>query len=788
MKKLEGYMKRNLKFLIPIFILVLGLVSFTNTTKKGDKDKVLISLLKNILTRGHYEPKDINDTFSKVVFDDFINSIDPAKRYFIQSDIDEFSKYKTKIDDQIQSDNIDFFNLVYNRFLTRVDEAKTYYKDILSKPYDFTIDETIDVNYKNKSFAKSKDELYNNWKKQLKFSVLSRLYDKIDGISNENTDLDKFERNFRNNLSKKNFYFKNFYSTKDDVKKVQQLLVDKGIFIGDFGTDKNGIDGIFGKMTQQGISKYKSLIKVQKTKKENISKEDFAKLEEEARQKTKKNYDEFYESMNDFSHDDWFATYLNSITESFDPHTTYFAPKNKKEFNENISGRLEGIGARLFKKDDYIKVTELISGGPAWRAGELEVGDVILKVAQGDEEPVDIVGMRIGKAIEYIKGPKGTEVRLTLKKIDGSTKVISIIRDIVELQETFVKSSIVTKNGKKFGVINLPKFYIDFSDRNARNCAKDMAKEIKRLKKENINGILIDLRNNGGGSLPAVIEMAGLFIKDGPIVQVKYRGDKPIVEKDRDESILWDGPMVVLTNELSASASEIFAAAMQDYKRAVIIGSKQTYGKGTVQNVLDLNRYAKTPDDLGGLALTIQKFYRINGGSTQLKGVKPDVILPSRYTYMNIGERDYDNPLEWDKITKANYKQWDNYANFDEAIHNSIERINKNPQFSLIDENAKWLKKEQDDTTIYLNYKAYKEDLSSHSKKSEKYKKLSHYKTNLTFKSPHYELPLIQKDSILGKKRIAWHKNLSKDVYIEEGLNVLGDLKLKNKEFQLVKN
>ncbi len=784
-------MKRNLRYLTAAILLIFILVGFTHNNKENDKDKVLIGLLNNILTNGHYEPKEINDTFSKVIFDNFINSLDPAKRYFIQSDIDEFSNYKTTIDDQILNSNIDFFNLVYKRFTQRVNEAKSYYKDILKKPYDFSIDETLDVDYKNKQFAKSKDEIYNIWKKQLKHSTLSRLYDEINDNLNptKNKIVSKFEKEFQKNILKSNFNFRDYYTSTNEIKKIQKLLVKNGINLGNYGNNNNGIDGFYGRMTRVGIAKYKSKIKAsEKPKNDKVSKEQFVKLEEEAREKTKKNYDEFYEAMKDFGHDDWFATYLNTITEAFDPHTTYFAPRNKKEFDESISGRLEGIGARLFKKDDYTKVTELISGGPAWRAGELEVGDIILKVAQGDEEPVDIVGMRIGKAIEYIKGPKGTEVRLTLKKIDGSTKVISIIRDIVELQETFVKSSIVTKNGKKFGVINLPKFYIDFSDRNARNCATDMALEIERLKEENISGILIDLRNNGGGSLPSVIKMAGLFIKDGPIVQVKYREDKPIVQKDRDKSILWDGPLVVLTNELSASASEIFAAAMQDYKRAIIIGSKQTYGKGTVQNVLNLNRYIKSDVDLGGLALTIQKFYRINGGSTQLEGVKPDIILPSRYAYMDVGEKDYDNPLAWDHIEKANYTQWNNYTNFDDVISKSISRINNNSQFLLIDENAKWLKKGQDDTTVYLNYEAYKNDVEQHSEESKRFEKLSKYETNLTFTSPKYEIDIIQKDTLLGKKRIAWHKNLSKDIYIEESLNVLNSLKLVQNQYQAVKN
>lgn len=777
-------MKRNLKFIIPIFLLALTLYSFNSENRNSDdKDKVLIYLLKNLLASNHFEPKQINDDFSIEVFDNFIENLDPAKRYFIQSDIEEFEVYKTQIDNQILNDKVDFFNLVYIRFLERVEEAKTYYVEILDTPYDFTKDDILDVDYENVPFAKNKEELKEVWRKQLKFSTLSRLHDKISaGFIDEKTpeEISDFEADFRNNISGDAFSFNDIYSSEKQIQQVQQILVDHGINIG-----SSAPDGVYGKSTQVAIEKYKKKLNPDI---EKISNEQFAKLEIEARENTKKNYDDFYERMSDFDHSDWFATFLNSITEAYDPHTSYFPPRTKKAFDERLSGKLEGIGARLMQKNDYTKVSELISGGPAWRAGELEVGDIILKVAQGEEEPLDIVGMRLSDAIEFIKGPKGTEVRLTLKKIDGSVEIISIIRDIVEIEETFVKSSVIEREGRKYGVINLPSFYIDFKDRDARNCAKDMAIEIERLKKEDVEGILIDLRNNGGGSLPAVIEMAGLFIKDGPIVQVKYKDDKPIVQKDRDKSILWNGPMVVLTNELSASASEIFAAAMQDYKRAVVIGSKQTYGKGTVQTVMDLNRYYNFDGDLGGMTLTIQKFYRINGGSTQLEGVKPDVILPSRYTYMDIGEKEYSNPLPWDQIKKANYDLWNNYSNFDQAVINSVDRINQNSQFMLIDENAKWLKEVRDDNMVYLNYETYTDDLDKHAEESKRFNALSSYETNLTFSSPQYELPLIAQDSILEKKRMRWHTNLSNDVYIEEGLNILGDLKLKQAYRVAVKN
>lgn len=766
-----------------MLVFALTLLSFNQQQDKTtEKDKVLISILKYSLTTNHYQPQEINDAFSIKIFNDFIEGLDPTKRYFLQSDIEEFAQYKTDIDNQIMKEDISFFNLVNNRFLERVENIKSYYKELLNSPYDFTIDEALDTNYDDTFFAKNKDELYETWRKHLKFSTLSRLHDKLS----ETKDNSTFEKKLRDDLL--NNTSKNLLSTKNDVLQIQKILVANNFYLGSSGANKDGVDGIAGSLTYKGLQQYKK--KFINDKAQNIvnsSSKDFAQLEIEARESTLKNYDDFYERLGDFDHTDWFATYLNSITQAFDPHTTYLPPRLKKDFDESISGKLEGIGAQLSYKNDYTKVVRLISGGPAWRAGELEVGDIILKVAQGDGEPLDIVGMRLRNAIEFIKGKKGTEVQLTLKKIDGSFQVISIIRDIVELEDTFVKSSIIEKDGKKFGVINLPKFYIDFNDRKARNCAKDMAIEIERLKKENIDGVLIDLRNNGGGSLPAVVEMAGLFIKDGPIVQVKYKGEKPIVQKDRDRSILWNGPMVVLTNEFSASASEIFAAALQDYKRAVIIGSKQTYGKGTVQSSMNLNRYYNYDSDLGGLNLTIQKFYRINGGSTQLEGVKPDIILPSRYRYMDIGEKDYDNPLSWDQIPKANYDTWDNYSNLDNVVSRSVERINTKPQFLLIEKNAKWLKKAQEDTTIYLNYDVYKSDIDDHALESKEYESLSKYSNNLTFNSPKYELPLIKKDSVLGVKRTAWHKNLSKDIYIEEGLNVLGDLKIKN-QYQIVKN
>ena len=675
-----------------------------------EKDKILLYILRNILTRSHFVVKDMNDDFSEYVFTEFIDGLDPNKRYFTQKDIKDFEKYKYDIDNQLLNEDISFYNLVYGRFTSKIKNAKSYYKDLLEKPFNFKKKESIDVNYEQSSFAKNENQLKDYWRKQLKLSTLIR----IEG------ELEKQKRNA--------------------------------------------------------------------SKKENFKVQKFENLEKNARLEVLKNMDELYVRIEELEHEDWFSTFLNSVVGAFDPHTTYMAPTIKERFDQDMSGKLEGIGARLQKKGIYTHIFKLVSGGPAWKQGDLEAGDIILEVAQGDKEPLDIVGMRLDDAIKFIKGKKGTEVRLTVKKkIDGSIKIISIIRDVVELEETFVKSSIVEKNGKKYGLIDLPKFYIDFDEQNYRDSAKDMEKEIERLKSEGVAGLVIDLRNNGGGSLKTAIEISGLFINEGPVVQIKYRGENPIIKNDTDKKIQWNGAIVVLVNEFSASASEIFAAAMQDYKRAIIIGGNQTYGKGTVQSVLPINRFTKYDKDLGALKMTIQKFYRINGGSTQIEGVYSDIAIPSRYSYMKFGERDLEGALVWDKVKQADYIQTKSYENFSDVIENSKKRIASDSKFKLINEYAKWLKKNQENTSYSLNYKLFTTQSLAQEKDAEKFKSVFDYDSNLKFASPKYEVSLIKKDTILANKRLEWHKKLSKDVYVSEALNVLSELKLKPSD-KLAKN
>ena len=697
-------MSKNLFTLLIAFIMCLASCSFVSKDfDTSDKDNLIIQLITYVLDQAHYLDKEINDEFSEKVFETFLENLDPYKRYFYASDIEEFSKYKYLIDDAFKNPNLDFFELVYKRYTKRILESEKIFNDILSKPFDFNKDEVCECDFEELDYVKTKDQLFDRWRKLLKIYVIENYHNEIeDDLRKSKEDSDFILRN--------------------------PVLIEK---------------------------------KTRETLKETMQ-QNYAFISEEMQRS------------------DWFSVYINSFVSQYDPNTSYLDPESKDRFDVDMSGNYAGIGARLQKKIDKVEITEVISGGPAWRDNSLEKGDAILKVRQDDEdEPVGILNMRLGEAVKLIKGKKGTKVHLTVKKVDGSVTEVTVKRDIVLLEETYIKSSIVEKDNNTYGLINIPKFYIDFDNQSNRDAAKDLRTEIERLKEQGIQGLVIDLRNNGGGALKTVVDMAGMFIKNGPVVQVKYFDKEKQVLSDRDRSVLWTGPLVILVNEGSASASEILAAAMQDYKRAIIIGGNQTWGKGTVQNVFPLNRMVRgnTNGDLGALRYTTQKYYRINGGSVQLEGVKSDINVPYRYKYLEFGEKDSENPLQWDEIDKVEFDIWNSNFNFEEAITKSNKRMANNEYLKLVDENAKWIKSVRDNKLINLNYDKFKLELEENSSITEKFKALNDYSMNYNFKSLPYELDLIKNDSVLGLKRERWHKSLNKDFYIDEALNVLSDLR-----------
>ncbi len=669
----------------------------------SDKDKFLLEIISYVLEKGHYDPKEMNDQFSKNVFDSFIDAIDGQHRFFLKGDVNNFKRYQYEIDDQLKSSNIDFFNLVYDKSIQRIEDVKDFYPSLLEKPFDFSVEETTSLDFKNNSFASNLNELKKVWRKRFKLTTLDRFVSK------------KEEEEFK--------------KQKDPDYKIKSDII----------------------------------------------------LESESRALTRQNIDDYFNWMDELERKDTFNAFVNSIVNEFDPHTQYFAPQDKELFDTSMSGKFEGIGARLQKKNEQVKIVEIILGGPVWKDNLLEPGDQILYVAQPGEEPVEISGMRLDDSIKLIKGPKGTDVILTVKKVNGEIEDVTIERDVVVLEESYAKSAIIEKNDKKFGLIELPKFYVDFKNYGERNAATDVKKALISFKEKSINGVIIDLRNNGGGSLKTVVDMAGYFIDKGPIVQVKSIGGRKEVLEDTDPSIIWDGPVILLVNEFSASASEILAAALQDYNRAIVMGSSQTYGKGTVQNVIDLNRIIAVNQygDLGALKVTTDKFYRINGGSTQLEGVKSDIVFPSQYSSIKIGEKDQSNPLSWDKITPANYsidkyKSRNNYA-----IEKSKARLAENPMVNLILEQGEWIKLKQDDYDFHLDYNGYINKRDNDKKYSKRFDILNDFQSDLSFIWLGENFSEKKSDDVLIRRE-RWLKGLKKDIFLDEAVNVLNDLKQTN--------
>ena len=503
-------------------------------------------------------------------------------------------------------------------------------------------------------------------------------------------------------------------------------------------------------------------------------------LEIEARKKVLKTHDDWFKRLKKLDRNDRISMYFNAVTSIYDPHTEFYPPKDKANFDIGMSGQLEGIGAQLQEKDGAIKVSSIVPGSASYRQGQLKAGDIILKVAQGDAEPVDITDMRLDDAVQLIRGKKGTEVRLTVKKPDASIVIIPIIRDIVVLEETYAQSAIL-KGKKNIGYIKLPSFYADFNHNGGRSCSSDIKKELVKLKEEKVDGVILDLRYNGGGSLPDVVSMTGLFINKGPIVQVKAKSGMPQVMEDHDPAVVYDGPLAIMVNSNSASASEIMAAAIQDYKRGIVVGtSPSTFGKGTVQRFYDLDEYLPAQysniKPLGQVKITTQKFYRISGGATQLKGVIPDITLPDPYYLLDQGEKEQDYPMTWDEIAPAAYQPFTPDFSIEKLRSNSEARIKNNPGFTILDEAAKRLKKQKDSTVVSLNFNTYYAEQKRLKAESKKMDELDKEIPGIFVSSVKADSLAIEGDTTKITKVKDWHKNIRKDIYLNETIAIMDDM------------
>jgi carboxyl-terminal processing protease len=683
-------------------VIVLGIVLLSSFTFfQFSKNQILLDMLMSALNQSHFTPLKIDDAFSEKAYDLYVKRLDYNKKFLLKSDIDQLSKYRRAIDDEINNGTFDFYKMCNEIISLRIKEKENWSKEILSTPLNYTIDEEYETDGEKLKYAATEEDLKNEWRKMLKYQVVSRL---DEMLSNQEKALEK----------------------KDSV----------------------------------------------------FTPKPFDSLEVDARKKTLKANEDWFKRLNKINSKDRFAAYLNTITGLYDPHTEYYAPKEKKKFDQSMSGQFEGIGAKLQSRDGILKVSEIIVGSPSFKQGELKAGDEIHKVAQGLAEPVDITNMDMEDAIDLIKGKKGTEVRLTVKKPDGSFKVIAIIRDVIEIEETYAKSAIIN-NKRKIGYIYLPMFYADFTRNGAHRCAADMRKELEKLKKQGVEGVVVDLRDNGGGSLQEVVEMAGLFIQKGPVVQVKNKPGMVNIMEDRNSDVVWDGPLAILINHNSASASEILAAAVQDYKRGIIIGT-QSFGKGTVQSFLDLDQYLlpqfDTMKPMGSVKVTMQKFYRINGGATQLKGVMPDITLPDPYAFIDMGEKELDYPMPWDEIAKANYQEFTT-INYEKLKKQSNERVKNSSSFKLIETESKEFKSKKDNTKYQLKLDKYRDQTKKQREQNKKYDDLKNEIKGFEVEMPFVDSENMKADTAKYNREQKWIKNIKKDNYIFEASNIINDMK-----------
>ena len=706
-------MFKNLKLnTLLLFIPLTSLVFCFNSPKNDDeKMSTIMVSVKNTLSYLHYSPKTINDAYSKDVYKHYFEMVDSSKRYFLQSDMDEFAKHETKLDDYLNQGDLAFYKLTVDRLYQRVDQIDKITQDILSKPINLNEDETLILEPKIKKNAKNQAELSQEWKKYIKYNILQEM--------ESLTAKEELQKEKKDSVQK--------FNLKDTIKL--EILTPEAKRIKATAEVKDLVTDTFRRF-----------------KKRNKM--------------------------------DWFTVYMNAYTEVFDPHTNYYSPKNKEDFDTQFTGKVIGIGAIIQEKRGYLYLGALTIGAPAWKSKQLSEGDKILKVrSKPNLDAVNVVGMLSDEAVRLIRGEKGTKVTLTVEKKDKSIKEVTMIREEVAIEDTFARSIIINSaDGKKYGLINLPSFNADFENAKGRNASDDIKNELLKLKPQNVDGIILDLRNNGGGSLTEVGDIMGLFMNAGPYVQVKDGNGKVQTLKNKTNAPLWTGPLIIMQNELSASASEILAGAMQDYGRAVTIGSPQSFGKGTVQTFVDLNRFLNTKDDFGSLKLTIQKFYRITGESTQRKGIESDIKMKDFYTYAEIGERYDDYALAWDKIPAVPY-QAVNYFSV-QALQKGIEaRLQNNKNYQLIQESAQWKEKLDKEETISLEQSKFNAVMQARKAQIKKFKGLDKFNNGLKFTLNPDEAIREKTDEPFTKKTENWTKNLQRDLYLQEAVNVVAQMK-----------
>ncbi|OEU76387.1 MAG: hypothetical protein BA874_13350 [Desulfuromonadales bacterium C00003068] len=662
-----------------------------------NRQRLLSYLLSQQLTQNHYRDQGLDDQFSAAAFELYMQQLDSQKRFLLQEDVETLRIYEQQIDDEVLSGYLQFPVVSAALHRQRIDEAEIIINEIMVDEFDLRRDESLETDPEKVDYCKNRPQLVDRWRKTLKYQVLNRYLELLEEQDGVVSKTATMPKDYRVDA-------KLLFAAKGKVlKSLEQLLL-------------------------------------------------------RLRQITQREYVD---------------RYFDAVCRAFDPHTNYLAPAEEEEFEISMKGSLEGIGATLQQDDGFIKVVSIVPGSPAFRQGQLEAEDIVLKVAEGSAEPIDIVDARLRDAVRLIRGKKGTEVRLTVRKPAGMQQVIPIVRDVVQIQESFVRSTLLkgpSDREGRFGYIRIPTFYRDFFDNDKdsmpRNCTDDVQAALEKLGDSKIDGLIIDLRNNGGGALTDAVQIAGLFIQQGPVVQIRDSSGRIAVLDDKDPGVAFDGPLIVLVNRFSASASEILAAALQDYRRALIVGDHATHGKGTVQTVLNLDR-ALPPESmdqyrpLGAMKLTLQKFYRVSGGSTQVQGVEPDLLLPDPLPFVQSGERYSDYALPWDTIAPVSYTPWQS-SSFDiDALRTSSQkRLATSSRFQVLTELRKRNQERGGITERSLGLADLWKELSE-------VKNVQHVDAAAKPDKQGQEDPIVDD----------WLTRIEKDLFVGEAMQILADLK-----------
>ncbi len=691
---------------------------------RDPREAVLASAASSLLGHEHVLARPIDDSVSKEAFHQLIDELDGGKLFLLESDVQKLTRFETDMDDELRAGDLVLGRKATALLASRRRLVADVVARILGAPLDFTANESFETDPKKRVFCKTEEELATRWRSVLKLQVLERtqeLEDTLERRTHPKPDAPSSKP-----------------ADPDDAKR--DAAAEKAL--GEIpATFEGRRDKVQKEMATRFATQFTRLASVDK----------LAPAQ----------------------------TFINALNGAFDPHTNYLPPAEEAELDIALTGRLEGIGATLREQEHYILVNDLVPGGAAWQQGKLEVGDLIQSVAQEGKEPVDVMDMPIGKVVSMIRGPKGTVVVLTVKKPDGTLKTISITRDVVRIEATYARGAVLkTKGSGEVGYVHLPGFYGESRKPGERNATDDMRTILTQLTKKGVTSLVFDLRGNGGGLLTHARDIAGLFVKEGPVVQTKDGKGKVEVLRDTDPSVAFSGNVVVLVDRFCASAAEIVAGALQDYERAVVAGTSATHGKGTVQAVIDLDRQARTKGDpLGLYKVTIQEYFRVSGGSTQLKGVVPDILLPDPTSFVESGERTLPHAIPWSTIDAVSFVKTPHAWKAADLASASTARTSASADLATVTKFAKIMEARKDRTVKPLERAAWqaeymraKGDLDALDPKKRESKGLLEV-------APLATQEAASQDPRLLRQLDKWKDSLARDLWVDETTRILADMK-----------